>query len=159
MQNGDMVSSCSFLATNSLQCDIQDYHGQWVVLYFYPKDMTSGCTQEARDFSEHLADFKQLNAVVFGVSRESIQSHERFKEKEAISFELISDPDEVLCQQFGVMKEKSMYGKKYMGIERSTFLIDPNGKIGYVWRNVKVSGHVQDVLDTLKRIQQKEDKE
>jgi peroxiredoxin Q/BCP len=154
MQNGDMVSSCSFLATNSLQGDLKDYHGQWVVLYFYPKDMTSGCTQEARDFSEHMSQFKQLDAVILGVSRESIRSHERFKEKEGISFELITDPDEALCQKFGVMKEKSMYGKKYMGVERSTFLIDPNGKIGYVWRNVKVSGHVQEVLETLKRIQQ-----
>ena len=154
MQTGDIVNSCSFLATNLLQGDLCDYQGRWVILYFYPKDMTSGCTQEARDFSEFLPQFSKLNAVILGVSRESIRSHERFKEKEGITFELITDPDEFLCQKFGVMKEKSMYGKKYMGIERSTFLIDPNGKIVYVWRNVKVSGHVQEVLEILKQIQQ-----
>lgn len=153
MQIGDSVSDCTFLATNELMGDLQDYRGKWLVLYFYPKDMTSGCTIEARDFSANLSSFQALNAVVFGLSRESIRSHERFKDKEGLNFELISDSDEKICNLFGVMKEKSMYGKKYMGIERSTFIIDPTGKIVYEWRNVKVTGHVLEVLDTLKQLQ------
>lgn len=152
MHPGDEVSGCSFLATNGLVGDLQDYRGKWVVLYFYPKDMTSGCTIEAQNFSAHLPLFQELNAVVFGLSRESIKSHERFKDKENLSFELISDTDEKICQLFKVMKEKSMYGKKYMGIERSTFIIDPKGIIVHEWRNVKVQGHVSEVLNTLKKI-------
>ena len=120
--------------------------GRWILLYFYPKDNTSGCTQEAIDFTTAMKQFEKKGVGIVGVSRESIASHQRFIEKAGIGFPLISDPEEALCQYFDVMKEKSMYGRKYMGIERSTFLIDPNGVLRKAWRKVKVKGHVEDVL-------------
>ena len=120
--------------------------GRWTLLYFYPKDNTSGCTQEAIDFTTAMKQFEKKGVSIVGVSRESIASHQRFIEKAGIGFPLISDPEEALCQYFDVMKEKSMYGRKYMGIERSTFLIDPNGVLRKAWRKVKVKGHVEDVL-------------
>jgi peroxiredoxin Q/BCP len=120
-----------------------------VVLYFYPKDATSGCTIEGQDFRDKYSDFEKHNAVILGVSRDSLKSHEKFKAKQQFTFELISDADETLCNQFAVMKMKSMYGKQYLGIERSTFLIDPNGKIRQAWRNVKVKGHIAEVFEAL----------
>lgn len=121
--------------------------GKQVVLYFYPKDDTPGCTNEAIDFSKHLDDFKDVNAVVIGVSRDSIESHDRFKTKHRINFPLIADTDATICKAYEVWKEKSMFGKKYMGIERSTFLINPNGTIEHVWRKVSVTRHIRKVLD------------
>jgi peroxiredoxin Q/BCP len=129
---------------------MKDYAGGWLVLYFYPKDSTPGCTTEGLDFNALLPKFKKLGATVLGVSRDSIKSHQNFCAKQGFKFELVSDKDETLCNAFGVIKEKSLYGRKYMGIERSTFLIDPKGVIVQSWRPVKVAGHAQDVLDSLK---------
>lgn len=132
------------------EVSLSDYSGQKIVLFFYPKDNTSGCTQEAKDFRDKLKQFKKLNAVIIGVSRDSIKSHQKFIDNHELNFNLISDPDETLCNAFDVMKEKSMYGRKYMGIERSTFIIDEKGKISTEWRKVKVPGHVEEVFNSLK---------
>lgn len=126
------------------------YAGQWLVLYFYPKDSTPGCTTEGIDFNALLPQFEALGASVLGVSRDSIKSHQNFCAKQGFAFELVSDQDESLCNAFGVIKEKNMYGRKVLGIERSTFLIDPSGVIARSWRPVKVTGHAQAVFDTLK---------
>ncbi len=126
--------------------------GNAVVLYFYPKDDTPGCTNEGRDFGAEYAKFRKAGARIFGVSRDGMKSHERFKEKLALPFELISDPDEKLCELFGVMKMKNMYGKQVRGVERSTFVIDRDGRLRQQWRGVKVPGHVDDVLAAVKAI-------
>lgn len=149
MNVGDLVVTHQFDATNGLHVNLDEYRGKWVVLYFYPKDATSGCTIEGQNFRDKYTDFIALNTVVLGVSRDSLKSHENFRAKQQFPFDLISDNNELLCEQFSVMKMKSMYGKQHRGIERSTFLIDPNGVVRHVWRNVKVIGHVQDVYDTL----------
>jgi len=120
--------------------------GRKVVLYFYPKDSTPGCTTETREFGDAAPEFEKAGAVVFGISRDSIKSHLKFKEALGIPFELVSDPDETLCALFGVMKLKNMYGKQVRGIERSTFLIDEKGVLVKAWRGVKVPGHVAEVL-------------
>lgn len=151
MNLGDHVSLCQFNATNNIS-NWDDYRGKWVILYFYPKDATSGCTREGQDFRDHYAEFLALNTAVLGVSRDSLKSHENFKAKQQFPFELISDADEYLCQQFDVIKMKSMYGKQVRGIERSTFIIDPKGKIQFVWRKVRVDGHVVNVLEKLKEL-------
>ena len=131
---------------------LADLKGRKVVLYFYPKDNTPGCTTEGADFAASHAQFRAADAEVFGVSRDSIRSHAGFKEKLGFPFELISDPDEALCNQFGVMKMKYMYGKQVRGIERSTFVIDGSGKLVREWRGVKVPGHVAEVLDCVNGI-------
>ena len=123
-----------------------------VILFFYPKDNTPGCTQEGEDFRDLHKEFKKLKTEIYGVSRDSLKSHEGFKEKYKYPFELISDPDEKLCNLFDVIKEKNMYGKKYMGIERSTFLINKEGKLCAEWRKVKVKGHAQEVLEEVKKL-------
>ena len=120
--------------------------GKKFVLYFYPKDMTSGCTVQARGFRDAAADFKKAKTVVIGVSRDSCASHAKFRDKESLNFELLSDADEKLCKLFDVIKEKNMYGRKVLGIERSTFLIGADGKLAREWRKVKVDGHVAEVL-------------
>ena len=132
---------------------LADYAGQWLVLYFYPKDSTPGCTTEGIDFNALLPKFKKLGATVLGVSRDSLKSHQNFCAKQGFRFDLVSDADEALCQAFGVIKEKQLYGRKYIGIERSTFLIDPKGRIAQAWRGVRVPGHAQAVLDALKAAQ------
>lgn len=129
------------------EVSLGDFAGQIVVLYFYPKDATPGCTAEAQNFRDQYPKFRRANAQILGVSRDSIGSHERFKSKMAFPFDLISDPDESLCTQFGVMKQKKLYGKVHIGIERSTFVIDGDGKLLREWRNLKVPGHVQEVLE------------
>ena len=129
---------------------LADHAGRWLVLYFYPKDSTPGCTTEGLDFNALLPEFTRLGATVLGVSRDSIKSHQNFCGKQGFAFDLVSDADEALCNAFGVIREKTMYGRKVMGIERSTFLIDPNGVIARSWRPVKVPGHAQAVLDALK---------
>ena len=126
--------------------------GKKLVLYFYPKDNTPGCTTEGQDFGAAQAAFAAANALVFGVSRDSLRSHEGFKAKLGFPFELIADPDEAVCAMFGVMKMKNMYGKQVRGIERSTFLIDTTGKVAREWRGVKVAGHVQEVLEAVKSL-------
>ena len=135
--------------TGNSKLDSKDLLGKRVVIYFYPKDNTPGCTTVGENFRDLYPKFKKLNTEIYGVSRESIKSHEGFKEKFSFPFELISDPDESLCNLFDVIKEKSMYGKKYLGIERSTFLIDEKGKLIKEWRKVKVPGHAEEVLDSI----------
>ena len=123
--------------------------GQWVVLYFYPRDSTPGCTSEAKDFRDLYPAFRQRSAQVIGVSRDSPKSHANFAAKQELPFPLVSDPDETWCQAFNVIHEKVLYGKRHLGIVRSTFLIDPDGKLAHEWRGVKVPGHAQTVLDTI----------
>ena len=130
---------------------LNDFKGQRVILYFYPKDNTSGCTQEACDFRDNINRLTSY-ATVIGVSPDSIKSHKSFKEKQSLNFILLSDPEHKLAEKFEVWKEKSMYGRKYMGIERSTFIIDKNGKIEKEWRKVKVKGHVDEVIEYLSAI-------
>jgi thioredoxin-dependent peroxiredoxin len=130
-----------------------DYAGRWLVLYFYPKDSTPGCTTEGIDFNMLLPTFGKLGATVLGVSRDSVKSHQNFCAKQGFRFDLVSDADEALCDAFGVIREKNMYGRKVLGIERSTFLIDPDGVVRQAWRPVKVPGHAQAVLDALKAAQ------
>jgi peroxiredoxin Q/BCP len=126
--------------------------GKTVVLYFYPKDNTPGCTTEGSDFARSHAKFVKAGAVVVGISRDSLRSHEGFKAKMGFPFELISDPEEALCTQFGVMKMKNMYGKQVRGIERSTFVIDAAGKLAHEWRGVKVPNHVDEVLSVVQSL-------
>lgn len=126
--------------------------GHYTVLYFYPKDNTSGCTLEGRDFAANYEAFKALGCEIIGVSRDSLKSHGNFCAKQGFPFALISDSEESLCNVFGVMKLKKLYGREYMGIDRSTFLIAPDGKVVHEWRNVKVPGHVEAVLNTLREI-------
>jgi peroxiredoxin Q/BCP len=132
---------------------LSDFAGQWLVLYFYPKDSTPGCTTEGNDFNALLPKFRKLGASVLGVSRDSLKSHQNFCAKQGFRFDLVSDPDETLCQAFGVIKPKKLYGREFIGIERSTFLIDPKGRVAEAWRPVKVPGHAQAVLDALKAAQ------
>ena len=139
-------------ATSGKTIRLKELRGNNVVLYFYPKDATPGCTNEGRDFSAAHRRFRARKTLVFGVSRDSLESHEKFKAKQGFPFELISDPDEKLCRQFDVIQEKTLYGRKFMGVERSTFLIDGDGKLRAEWRKVKVGGHVDEVLDAVKEI-------
>ena len=149
---GDAVSSLTLEATGGHQINLSQLKGQNVVVYFYPKDSTPGCTVEGSDFTRLHDQFKKQNTEVFGVSRDSMKSHENFKAKQNYSIELISDPEEKLCQSFGVIKEKNLYGRKFMGIERSTFVIDKNGKLVKEWRGVKGPGHAEEVLDFVKTL-------
>jgi peroxiredoxin Q/BCP len=128
---------------------LSDLRGQLVVLYFYPKDDTSGCTAEAKEFSCMMGDFASAGATVVGVSPDSLKSHAKFRDKHGLKVRLAADEDKALANAYGVWVEKSMYGRKYMGVERATFLIDAKGKIARIWRNVKVNGHAQDVLDAV----------
>ena len=124
---------------------LQDYKGKWVVLYFYPKDNTSGCTQEAIDFTEFIDEFEQLDSIVLGVSPDSVKSHQNFISKHDLKVVLLSDPDHSVLQQYGVWQKKTMYGREYMGVVRSTYLVDPDGVIRDVWEKVKVNGHADAV--------------
>jgi len=133
-------------ATSGQTVSLASLKGKQVVIYFYPKDSTPGCTTQGHGFRDQLEAFKAANTEVFGVSRDSLKSHENFKAKQAFTFELISDKEEALCQLFDVIKLKKLYGKEYMGVDRSTFLIDKNGVLRQEWRGVKVPGHVDAVL-------------
>lgn len=126
--------------------------GKNMVLYFYPKDDTPGCTVEAKDFRDHIKEFEAANVVVIGISKDSLKSHDKFKEKFCLPFPLASDESGEMCEAYGVWVEKSMYGKSYMGVERSTFLVDKSGVIQKIWRKVKVDGHVKAVLDAAKAL-------
>ncbi len=139
-------------ATGDKQIRLKDLRGQNVVLYFYPKDSTPGCTQEGLDFKALHTKFRRQKTVILGVSRDSLKSHEKFREKQGFPFDLLSDPDEKLCKQFDVIHEKNMYGKKVMGVVRSTFLIDKDGKLRAEWRKVKVKGHAEEVLEAVKAL-------
>ncbi len=136
-------------ATGNKSIRLKDLRGQHVVLYFYPKDSTPGCTQEGQDFRDLHTKFRRRKTIILGVSRDSLASHERFREKQGFPFDLLSDPDEKLCRQFDVIKEKKLYGRTFMGVERSTFLIDRDGKLRREWRKVKVKGHAAEVLEAV----------
>lgn len=140
-------------ATSSQLVSLAALKGRQVVLYFYPKDSTPGCTTEGQGFRDHHADFLAADTAVFGVSRDGLKSHENFKAKQGFPFELISDKDEQLCQLFDVIKLKKLYGKEYMGVDRSTFLIDKKGVLRQEWRGVKVPGHVEAVLEAARALQ------
>ena len=136
--------------TNNLSFNLSSFLGKYIVIYFYPKDSTPGCTNEGIDFTENINKFKKMNVEIFGVSRDTIKSHENFKAKYNFPFELLSDPQEIACNLFNVIKMKNMYGKQVRGIERSTFLINPEGKLINEWRGVKVNGHIEEILKVLK---------
>jgi peroxiredoxin Q/BCP len=139
-------------ATGGDSFSLADAKGRNLVVYFYPKDNTSGCTREGQDFRDNYSKFKRNKTLVVGVSRDSLASHEKFSAKQAFPFPLLSDADETLCRLFDVIKEKNMYGRKVMGVERSTFLIDAAGKLRREWRKVKVDGHVDNVLAAVREL-------
>ncbi len=149
---GKKVPAFRLPATGEQEITLADCKGKNLVLYFYPKDSTPGCTTEGQDFRDRIHTFRRRNTIILGVSRDSLKSHENFKAKHALPFELLSDSDEKLCRLFDVIKEKNMYGRKVMGIERSTFLIDDKGVLRREWRKVKVPGHVEDVLEAIKAL-------
>jgi len=149
---GKPVADFSLPSTGNTTFKLSGTRGSKVVLYFYPKDNTPGCTTQGSDFRDLHPQFKRAGTQVFGVSRDSIKSHESFKAKMKFPFELLSDPEEAVCGQFGVMKLKNMYGRKVRGIERSTFVIDQDGVLAREWRGVKVPGHVQEVLNFVKAL-------
>jgi len=138
---------------NETNICLKDFAGRWVVLYFYPKDNTKGCTLEAMNFSKTLMDFQKMNAVVLGVSPDSPKSHTKFADRHGLEVTLLSDPNHAILEKYGVWQLKKMYGKEYHGVVRSTFLIDPEGYIAYSWRKVRVSNHVNTVRETLKELQ------
>ncbi len=131
---------------------IRDFQGSWVVLYFYPKDSTPGCTTEALDFTAHKSEFEKIGATIFGISPDSIKRHCNFIAKKELTITLISDEDKEVAKAYGVWQLKKLYGKEYMGIVRSTFLINPDGEIAHIWPKVKVKGHAQEVLEKLKEL-------
>ncbi len=150
---GKVVPDFEAEATRNKTIRLSDYQGEKnVVLYFYPKDSTPGCTTEGQDFRDNYRKFTSRKTVILGVSRDSLKSHENFRTRQEFPFDLISDPEEALCQLFDVIKMKNMYGKKVRGIERSTFLIDKNGILRNEWRKVKVKGHVEEVLEAVKNL-------
>ena len=149
---GKPVPDFSSAATGNQAIKLSVLKGKKVVLYFYPKDATPGCTIESQNFRDMQSQFKDAGAVILGVSRDSMKSHDKFKENECLPFELLSDEDEALCELFGVMKMKNMYGKQVRGVERSTFLIDTNGVLRQEWRGVKVDGHVKEVVEAVKKL-------
>lgn len=149
---GRVVPALKLPATSEQTIDLKSLRGKKVVVYFYPKDSTPGCTQEGLDFKALHAKFRRQGAIILGVSRDSLASHEKFKAKQGFPFDLLSDPDEKLCKKFDVIREKKLYGRTFMGVERSTFLIDKDGKLRDEWRKVKVKGHADEVLDRVKML-------
>lgn len=149
---GDKAPDFTLPTDSGGTVSLSELKGKNVVLYFYPKDDTPGCTVEAKDFRDNIEAFKKADTVVLGISKDSVKSHDKFKEKHCLPFGLISDETGSMCEDYGVWVEKSMYGKKYMGIERTTFLIDKQGKIAKVWPKVKVEGHVAEVLQESQKL-------
>ena len=147
-----VVADFSSDATGDKKIQLKDLRGQNVVLYFYPKDSTPGCTQEGLDFKDLHSKFRRQKTVILGVSRDSLASHDKFKAKQGFPFDLISDPDEKLCKKFDVIHDKTLYGRKFMGVVRSTFLIDADGKLRAEWRKVKVKGHAAEVFAAVKNL-------
>ena len=152
LEVGQAAPLFSLNSASGEEIALEDLKGKNVVLYFYPKDNTPGCTIEAQDFSKKISDFEKFGAIVLGVSKDNIKSHCKFIEKYGLAFNLLSDEKGEICDLYGVIKEKSMFGKKYFGIDRSTFLINKLGKISEIWRNVSVKGHVDQVLGSLAKI-------
>ncbi len=149
---GKKIPDVEILLTGNKTRRLSDYQGKWLVLYFYPKASTPGCTQEGLDFKDAIYKFRRQSTVILGASRDSLKAQENFKAKQGFPFDLVSDKEETLCQAFDVIKMKNMYGKQVRGIERSTFLIDDQGILRHEWRGVKVKGHVEEVLETLKAL-------
>lgn len=153
-ENLPLLTDFSLAMTPEQTLTLADLKGHYSVIYFYPKDNTPGCSQEGQDFAQAYPAFQALNTVIYGVSKDSLKQHQNFKTKYNFPFELVSDPDEVLCRMFDVIKLKKNFGKEYMGIERSTFLLDTNLNVLNVWRKVKVNGHIDDVLNAVKQAKQ-----
>ena len=149
---GERVADFSLPATGEKSLSLKDFKGQYLIIYFYPKDSTPGCTLEGQNFRDLIEDFQKSDAAVLGVSRDSIKAHENFKSKQDFPFDLLSDAEEELCRQFDVIHEKNMYGRKVMGIVRSTFLIDKKGVLRKEWRKVRVKGHVEEVLQAVQSL-------
>ncbi len=149
---GDKVPDIEIMLTHGGSKRLSDFSARWLVLYFYPKDSTPGCTTEGIDFNARLDEFRSAGAEILGVSRDSLRSHQNFCSKHGFGFDLVSDADESLCRAFGVIKEKNMYGRRVLGIERSTFLIDPAGVVREAWRPVKVKDHAASVLSRLQSL-------
>ena len=149
---GKKVANFSLPATGEKELSLKDFQGTHLVLYFYPKDSTPGCTLEGQNFRDSYQQFRDAGADILGVSRDNLKAHENFKAKQSFPFDLLSDQDEKLCRQFDVIHEKNMYGRKFMGIVRSTFLIDSSGKLRQDWRKVRVKGHVDEVLEAVKAL-------
>jgi peroxiredoxin Q/BCP len=149
---GKKIPDITLHLTGDRQAKLSDYRGRPLVLYFYPKASTPGCTQEGLDFTAAIAKFRRQKAVILGASRDKLKAQENFKAKQGFPFDLVCDPDEKLCELFDVIKMKNMYGKQVRGIERSTFLIDKDGKLAKEWRGVKVPGHVDEVLEAVKEL-------
>ena len=139
--------------TDGKEVSLKDFAGKWVVLYFYPKDNTPGCTIEAINFTKNLSQFAKINTVILGVSPDSQKSHQRFREKKELKVQLLSDPEHTVLNQYGSWQPKKMFGREYLGVVRSTFIIDPAGLIRHIWAKVKVKNHVEDVLEILKTLQ------
>ena len=154
LDTGDKVPKLKLILSSGLPGSTADHRGHWLVLYFYPKDATPGCTTEGNEFNALLPKFRKLDATVLGVSRDSLKSHQNFCEKRGFGFDLVSDTDEKLCNAFGVIKPKKLYGREYIGVERSTFLVGPDGRVREAWRGVTVPGHALAVLDALKAARQ-----
>jgi len=152
LQTGKAVPPLKLPATGDKTVDLKSLRGKNVVLYFYPKDNTPGCTTEGQDFAARYAKFKRLNTEVLGISRDTVAAHEKFRAKFNFPFDLLSDTEERACTLFDVIKEKNMYGRKVLGIERSTFLIDAAGKLRHEWRKVKIAGHVDEVLAAVREL-------
>ncbi|MEP3073926.1 thioredoxin-dependent thiol peroxidase [Maricaulis sp.] len=152
LKTGDLAPTFKLPADGGNEIDLADLRGKTVVLYFYPKDDTPGCTTEAIDFTRAQADFEAANTVVIGVSKDSVQKHDKFKAKHDLSVALIADEAGEICEAYGVWVLKKLYGREYMGIERATFLIGPDGKIAGVWRKVKVKGHADAVLEAARKL-------
>jgi len=150
LKEGSLAPAFTLFTDSGQEVSLKDFKGKMVVLYFYPKDMTSGCTQQACDFRDQKAKFTRADVVILGISKDSVARHQKFKEKESLNFTLLSDEEGKVCQSYDVWKEKSMYGRKYMGIERTTFVINPQGKIKKIFPKVKVPGHVEEVLKACK---------
>jgi peroxiredoxin Q/BCP len=149
---GKKVANFSLPATGDRQISLNDFKGKHLVLYFYPKDNTPGCTLEGQNFRDLHGEFQAANAEILGVSRDSVKMHENFKARQALPFDLLSDAEEALCRQFDVIHEKNMYGRKVMGVVRSTFLIDDKGVLRQEWRKVSVKGHAAEVLEAVKAL-------
>lgn len=149
MQIGNSAPDFALMGSDGKEHKLTDYRGKKVILYFYPKDNTPGCTTEACDFRDNINQINNLNSVVLGISKDNLSSHNKFIEKFNLPFVLLSDEDKVVCELYDVIKEKNMYGKKVLGIERSTFIIDENGKLIKEFRKVKVKGHIEEVLSSL----------
>ncbi len=153
LQIGDNAPDFTLQNQSKEKVSLRDYAGSWLILYFYPKDNTSGCTLEAKEFTCLVDAFSELGAIVIGVSKDSIKSHNNFIEKHDLDLELLSDPEHEVMEKYGVWQIKKLYGREFMGVVRSTFLISPEGEIAHAWYKVKAKGHAEKVLETLKELQ------